>query len=126
MKVKNSNIFQVPGSPHMWHLGTVIDGLHEYVALACLAGPKKGNVYIEELVNTSIDFKNDTFGHLKFIDNELQAREIHCFFQEKGLLEIAERLDHMVWAGMLDTQGSANREEAKKLARILNIDFPGL
>lgn len=123
MRVKNSNIYQIKSSPHMWHLGTVIDGMHEYVALVCLVGPKQGNVYIEELVATSIDFTSDTFGHLKFIDNELQAREVHLFFKEKGLLEIQERLEHMVWAGMLAEQGTVEAEEAKKLAETLNVPW---
>ena len=107
----------------MWHLGTVVDGLREYVALVCLQGPKKGKVYIEEAVATSVDFSKDIFGNLKFIDDNTVAQEVHAFFKRKGLLEIKERFEHMVWAGMLDTQETVEKQEGKKLAQLLGTPW---
>lgn len=102
LRVKNSNIFPLPGNPHMLHLGTIERGLREFIVMHCVRGPHKGNTYIEEVVLNTVDFKNDVYANCKFIDDDELAGELAEFATDKGLLDIKERLNE---GGHLWTSG---------------------
>jgi len=91
LKLINSNIFKVPGNPHMIHLGTIKKGLQEFIVILCIGGPKKGQVYIEEVVLNTVDFSKDIFANCKFIADDNLAQELADFAQEKGILNIKEK-----------------------------------
>jgi hypothetical protein len=105
MKVINSNLFVLPGNPHMLHLGTIQDGMREYIAMLCMRTPPEvamtgkdisGQVYIEEAVLESKDFSKDVYGHLKFIEDQNLANEIALFAGINGLLDIAAKMDELM------------------------------
>lgn len=89
--VKDSNIFRMPGNPHMLHLGTIGSGLREFVVMTCIAGRHEGKTYIEEVVLTSVDWQKDVFANLRFIVEDTLAQDLAEFAREKGLLNIKER-----------------------------------
>lgn len=94
-KVKNSNIFPMPGNHpsnpnQLLHLGTIEYGLREFVVMACVTGPKRGNVYIEEVVLNTVDFQKDVFANLKFIEDDNLAHDLAKFAEEKKLTDMKE------------------------------------
>ena len=91
--VKDSNIFLLPGNPHMLHLGTISYGLKEFIVMHCIKGPKKGNTYIEEIVLNTVDFSNDVFANLKFIKDDNLMKDLVAFATEEKLLDMKERLN---------------------------------
>lgn len=99
MKVKDSNIFPLPNNPHMLHLGTIMDGLHEYIVMVCIQGQYAGKCYIEEVVLTTIDFSKDVFANLKFISDDNLAFDLAKFAEEKGLTDVKRRLQEIVDRG---------------------------
>lgn len=95
-QVKNSEIFPMPGgNSHMLHLGTISMGMREFCVMYCVRGPKFGNLYIEEVVLTSVDFDKDVYAHSKFIKDDALAYDLAKFAEEKGMTDmvaIANRL----------------------------------
>ena len=88
MKVKNGDIFKFPPpNHHMIHLGTIEDGLREYVVLLCKDGSHQGKVYIEEVVLNTVDYTTDVFANCKFIEDDNLAQELANFAAEKGLTD---------------------------------------
>lgn len=87
-KVRNSNLFLLPGNPHMLHLGTIEEGFREFIVMACLRGPKKGNIYIEEVVLNSVDWSDDVFAHSKFISDDALAEDLARFAEMSGLTDM--------------------------------------
>ena len=87
-RLKNSNIFRMPGNSHMLHLGTIGEGMSEYIVMLCVGGSKSGNMYIEEAVLTSVDFSKDVFAHSKFIDDDELAHELAGFAEENKLTDM--------------------------------------
>jgi len=105
-KVKNSDIFPMPGNhprnPNkLLHLGTIGYGLREFVIMACVSGPKAGNVYIEEVVLNTVDFQKDVFANLKFIDDDNLANDLAKFAEEKGLTDMKKRAEELGDRGKL-------------------------
>lgn len=100
-KVKDSNLFLMPGNPHMMHLATVVDGLREYVVMTCINGPHKGKTYIEEVVLNTVDWTNDVFANLKFIADDNLAFDLAKFVEEKGLSDIGKRTNELGDRGLL-------------------------
>ncbi len=92
LRVKSSNIFPLPGNPHMLHLATLERGLREFIVLHCMRGPHKDKTYIEEVVLTTVDFKDDVFANCKFVADDELANELAEFATDKGLLDIEKRL----------------------------------
>jgi len=93
--VKQYNIFPVPKNEHMLHLATIGYGLRGFMVMDCIAGPARGNTYIEEVVLTTIDFNEDVFANCKFIDDDALANDLAEFAADKGLIDqkkIAETL----------------------------------
>lgn len=95
-KLKDSNIYPMPGSNNQaLHLGTIGHGLKEYVVFTYIHGPAQGNTYIEEVVLNSVNWSEDVFANLKFIDDDNLAYDLTRFVEEKGLTDpkkIAETL----------------------------------
>jgi hypothetical protein len=101
MKVIDSSIFQLPGNPHMLHLGTIEDGFRQYVVMTCISGQHRGKTYIEEVVLTSTDWTKDVFANLKFIENDNEAHEVALYAETKGLTNVKERLNELIDTGRL-------------------------
>lgn len=101
-KLKNSNIFPLPGNPHMLHLGTIGYGLREFVLMLGIAGPGKGKFYIEEVVLESVDFSKDVYANCKFIDDDELAQDLAEFADELGLRDIKKISNTLIDMGNLD------------------------
>ena len=95
MKVKNSNIFPLPGNPHMLHLGTIEKGLQEFIVMACIRGSHRGKVFIEEAVLTTVDWSKDVFGNCKFIQDDALAEDLAKFAEMKGLTDMKKVFNHI-------------------------------
>jgi len=95
MKIKDSNIFPMPGNKHLIHLATVQDGNHEYVAMLRLDTQQ---VYVEEVVLETVDFSKDVFANLKFIKDDKLAAELANFLNEKGVLDM-KRIQEQLLGG---------------------------
>tara|TARA_Y100000310_G_scaffold338540_1_gene428447 strand:+ start:10094 stop:10411 length:318 start_codon:yes stop_codon:yes gene_type:complete len=89
--IKNKNIFPMPGNKHLMHLATIEYGLREFVVMLGTIGDTKGKAYIEEVVLNTVDFKNDVFANLKFIEDDNLANDLAQWAMEKGLLDMRER-----------------------------------
>jgi hypothetical protein len=96
MKVKDSNLFPMPGNEHLIHLGTITMGLREFV---CMLSVKEHKVYIEEVVLTNIDFNKDVYAHCKFIEDDALAEDLAKFAEDKGLINVKERLNELIGQG---------------------------
>ena len=99
-QVKNSNIFPVPGNTHMLHLGTIEYGFQEFIVMLGCSNPSKwadcvNKVYIEEVVLTSQDLKDDVTGHCKFIEDDNLAHDLAKYAEEQGLTDVRKRLDEL-------------------------------
>ena len=101
-RVKESNLFKVPGNPHMLHLGTISYGLREFIAMACLEGPKSGNCYIEEVVLESRDLSKDVWANCKFIYDDNLAFDLAKFCEEKGLTDMKKRFEELKATGRFE------------------------
>jgi hypothetical protein len=99
-KIKNSDLFVLPGNPHMLHLATISKGLQEYVVMLCIKNPPlampgqnyTGRVYIEEAVLENKDFSKDIFANLKFIDDDNLANDLAAFARDHGILDIQAQM----------------------------------
>ena len=88
MKIKNSDIFQIPNNPHMIHLGTIEYGLREFLVMMCIApGEHQGKTYIEEVVLNTVDWTSDVFANLKFVEDDNLAEDLAKFAMDKKLLD---------------------------------------
>ena len=95
-KLKNSNIFRLPGNPHMLHLGTIEYGLREFILMLGTEGPARSKFYIEEVVLESVDFDKDVFAHCKFIDDDKLANDLAEFADEQGLRDMKKIVDQLI------------------------------
>jgi hypothetical protein len=96
-KVKDSNIFPMPGNPHMLHLGTISYGLREFIVMLCIAeGPYYQRCYIEEVVLNSIDYGKDVFAYCKFIADDNLAHDLTRFAEEHKLTSIGDRANQLI------------------------------
>jgi hypothetical protein len=98
-KIKNSEIFPMPGNPHLLHLGTIEYGLREFVVMLHIANQ---SCYIEEVVLNNVDFSSDVFAGLKFIDDDSLANDLAKFAEEKGIIDIPKRIQELVDRNHLD------------------------
>jgi hypothetical protein len=100
-KVKDSNLYRMPGSAHLMHLATIEDGFHEYIAMVAIAGPHKGNCYIEEVVLNTVSWTDDVFANLKFIEDDNLAFDLAKFCEEKGITDVPKRLNELAETGRI-------------------------
>ncbi len=94
--VKDSNMFKMPGNPHMLHLATITYNppnsvSREFVVMACIAGPSNGKCYIEEVSLNMVDLTGDVWANLKFIDDDNLAFDLAKFAEEKKLTDMKSR-----------------------------------
>lgn len=85
LKLVDTNIFRLPGNPHMAHVATIQDSLREFIVMLDLTTQK---VYIEQVVLESVDFSKDVYANLKFIADDNLAMELAQFCQDKKLLDM--------------------------------------
>ncbi len=95
MKVTDSNVFALPGNPHMFHLVTVKMGFREFVAMM---DNRTQKVYIEEVVLESKDFTKDVWANLKFIEDDILAFDLARYLEHKNLLSI-KRVQEILFTG---------------------------
>lgn len=96
-KVKNSNIFPMPGgNEHMIHMATIGMGLREFIVMVDRRTQK---AYIEEAVLTSVNWKEDVTAHCKFIDDDNLAEDLAAFVEEQGLLDMKKIINTLMDRG---------------------------
>lgn len=100
-RLKDSNLFPMPGNPHLLHLGTITMGMREFVVMAAIKGPHQGKCYIEEAVLNTVDFSQDVFANLKFIDDDNLAFDLAKFAEETGLTDMRKRFNELGDTGRL-------------------------
>lgn len=98
-QVKDSNIFPLPGNPHMLHLATISYGLREFIAMVCIKGPYQGSCYIEEVVLESRDFNKDVWANCKFIADDNLAFDLAKFCEDKGITDMKKRFNELFATG---------------------------
>lgn len=98
-KLKNSNIFPLPNNSHILHLATIEKGMQEFIVMACIRGPKKGNIYIEEVVLTSVDWTKDVFANCKFINDDMLAEDLARFAETKGITNMENVIHRIMTMG---------------------------
>ena len=99
LRVINSNRFRLPGNPHFLHIATIGKSLREFIVMLCIRGEKKGNLYIEEVVLNSVDWKNDITANLKFIDDDELAEELFRFVEDKKIVDMKVIADELIDSG---------------------------
>jgi len=81
----------MPGNGHLIHVATIGYGLREFVVMVGAQGSLKGKAYIEEAVLTTVNYSEDIFANLKFINDDNLANDLAEWVLEKGLLNMKER-----------------------------------
>jgi len=81
----------MPGNQHLIHLATIGYGLREFVVMVGVRGEIKGKAYIEEAVLNTVNYKEDVFANLKFIDDDNLANDLAQWVMDKNLLDMKER-----------------------------------
>ena len=99
MRVINTNLFPLPGNPHMLHVCTIQDSLREYVAMLCIKGNKAGQIYIEEVVMHTVDFSKDVWAGCKFIEDDNLANELAEFCRVNNLIDMKKIADTLFDSG---------------------------
>jgi hypothetical protein len=85
----------------MLHLGTIEYGLREFIVMACIRGPRSGQVFIEEVVLNTVDFSNDVFANCKFIEDDNLAFDLAKFAEDKKLTDVKTRINELGDTGRL-------------------------
>lgn len=84
-KLRDTNLFTLPGNSHMLHLATIDYSLREFIAMMDL---RTQQVYIEEVVLEAKDFDKDVWANLKFIADDKLAFDLSKFLEEKKILDM--------------------------------------
>lgn len=84
-KLKNSNLFQLPGNAHMLHIATIGYGLREFIFMLDVLTQK---MYIEEVVLETKDFANDVWANMKFIEDDNLAHDLAKFAEDKKITDM--------------------------------------
>ena len=91
--VKDSNMFLIPGNPHMLHVGTISYGLREFVAMLDL---RTQRIYIEEVVLETKDFSDDVWANMKFISDDNLAFDLAKFAEDEKLTDMKKIQEYMI------------------------------
>lgn len=83
----------------MLHLATLTRGMKEFVVMLCRLGECKGKLYIEEVVLTTVDWTNDVFANLKFIDDDNEAEDLFRFVEERKIVDMKHIADVLIDSG---------------------------
>lgn len=94
-KIKDSNLFLMPGNQHILHLATISYGLREFIIMAAIKGPQQGKCYIEEVVLENRDFSKDVWANCKFIQDDNLAFDLAKFSEDKGLTDMKKRFEEL-------------------------------
>lgn len=81
----------MPGNRHLMHMATIGYGLREFIVMVGVRSDIKGKAYIEEAVLTTVNYSEDVFANLKFIEDDNLANDIADWVMEKRLLDMKER-----------------------------------
>lgn len=91
--VKNTDMFLLPGNPHMLHIATIGYGLREFIVMLDRNTQK---MYIEEVVLETKDFSNDVWANMKFIQDDELAFDLAKFAEDKKLIDM-KRIQETLW-----------------------------
>jgi len=81
----------MPGNGHLMHMATIGYGLREFIVMVGIRDDIKGKAYIEEAVLTTVNYSEDVFANLKFIEDDNLANDIAEWVMERRLLDMKER-----------------------------------
>lgn len=84
-KVKETNLFLLPGNPHMLHVATITYGLREFIFMLDHTTQK---MYIEEVVLESTDFEKDVWANMKFIEDDNLAFDLAKFAEDEKITDM--------------------------------------
>ena len=98
-KLKSSDIFPIPLNKHMLHLGTIGYSLREFMVTACVRGPQRGQVYIEEVVLNTVNWTEDVFANLKFVSDDNLANDLAKYAEMNGLTDMKKVADRLISTG---------------------------
>lgn len=85
--LKNTDLFLLPGNPHMLHIATINYGLREFILMLHRPASK---MYIEEVVLESKDFSKDVWANMKFIEDDSLANDLAEYCNEQGLRDMGK------------------------------------
>ena len=92
-KIKDSNLFLLPGNPHILHIATITRGMQEYIVMLDLNTQK---MYIEEVVLETKDFTKDVWANMKFIEDDELAFDLAKFAEDKKLIDMKRIHEYLV------------------------------
>jgi hypothetical protein len=92
-QLKDTNVFPLPGNPHMLHIATISYGLREFVGMLDRTTQK---FYIEEVVLHHQDFSKDVWANFKFIDDDALAFDLAKFCEEKKVLDMKNLQERLI------------------------------
>lgn len=92
-KVKDSNLFLIPGNPHILHIATISYGLREFIFMLDYTTQK---MYIEEVVLETTDFEEDVWANMKFIDDDNLAFDLAKFAEEQKLTDMKRIQNYLI------------------------------
>jgi hypothetical protein len=84
-KLKDSNLFLLPGNPHMLHIATISYGLREFIFML---DHTTQDMYIEEVVLETTDFQGDVWANMKFIDDDELAHDLAKYAEDLKLTDM--------------------------------------
>lgn len=108
--LKDTNIFSLPGNPHMLHIATISYGLREFVGMLDRRTQK---FYIEEVVLQSQDFSKDVWANFKFIEDDALAFDLAKFCEEKKVLDMKKLQERLIDEGRIRLPTSFRYVEPK-------------
>lgn len=96
-KVKDTNLFRLPGNVHMVHIASIGMGLREFILMLDL---RTQQMYIEEVVLETKDFSKDVWANMKFIEDDSLAHDLAKFAEDKSLIDM-KRVNEYIMGGAL-------------------------
>lgn len=84
-KLKDTNLFLLPGNSHMLHIASIEYGLREFVLML---DRKTSITYIEEVVLESNDLSNKVWANFKQIEDDNLWNDLAEFVSEKKLVDM--------------------------------------
>lgn len=94
--VTATNLFLLPGNPHMIHLGTIRGGLKEYIVMQDRRNRK---TYIEEVIINNSEMNTDAWASFKFIEDDNLALDLAKFAEEKKLIDMKRITEFLIDQG---------------------------
>jgi hypothetical protein len=92
-KLVDTNLFYLPGNPHMLHIASIRGGLREFIMMLDV---NTQYIYIEECVLTSVDFQKDVWANLKFIEDDNLAYDLAKFCEENKVQDMGRITNYIM------------------------------